>query len=315
MVLSDVADQIAAGKKIKRIPRTWNDETNNLSKKLLNLQRVLSREARYKAQLSEALEINKASDSAKDDFIRQLRATLAVPLKVILNGAKSAREEKFGKLDIRTYRICFDAIYDAGKQLESFTTQFLEIGVVDIAEIVEKCVIISKKFALEHGIKLESKIPDSLPALTGDKVRINQILLSTIYNSLLCLPCHQNSRTEVLLSLEQRQDSHYNNWVCIIVRDNGGNVDEDDRQNIWLEYLAGKYSGSFNTIDGVVDLYTIDHLLDLHKGVFEVQYVKNKGMTFKIWLPYLSKSDFDPMSISQPKKKLSSFQNVVEFPR
>lgn len=317
--LSKIADQIAAGQKLERIPRTLSEETNNLSRKLLKLQRVMHREGLYKKELSSALDIIDASDNARADFIRQMRSSLTLPLKAILNGAIAARDEKFGKLDIRTYKTCFDAIYDAGKQLESYTTQFLEINDVDISEVATKCVVILKRYALEQGIKLELNIQENLPSIIGDKVRLNQIILCTIYNSLLCLPSKGGYHTKVDISLEQRSDSPYLKWICIKVEDNGNEVDEEERLNIWLDYQTGKYENHINSIDGVVDVFTIDHLVDLHKGIFGIQYTKRVGATYTIWLPYLSRSEFDPISTHENNKKdtipYNSNKNVILFPK
>jgi len=322
--LSTAAGRFSEGEKIKRLPRSNSLEVMALSKKFLkairfmNHERIKARKAeKEKLKIEEKITIHKEHDKEKEEFLRDMYSELNTPLNAIINGADIARGKLLGD-DIESYTEYFDAMYDAGIQLKCFTTELLYPQLLNINDIIEKCVKIQRKFASEQKSQLDYKKCDKIPEIWVDKIRIKQIILSTLYHSLFYVPaskkCTISTKVEYLAGGEP---------ACLIIKveDNGWGYDEKMRSDDWDVRFGKEATSSFSRNPDMMKLSisTIRNMVKLHHGSFDMQAKSGSGSIFTIRIPYLSKEDLivHPDDYTKPSEKdtVQNQSNVVSFTR
>ncbi len=271
-----------------------------------------------KNRIEELMQIHKDSDKEKESFLRDMYHMLNTPLNAIINGADIARREMLGPLNLNTYKDYLDAMYDAGRQLKCFTTEFLYPEHLDIKDIIEKCSKIQKKYASDNGIELVCNIPDNIPKIFADKLRLRQVILSALYHSMYYVP--KGRKTEIMTKLESYADGNPA-LLTIIIQDNGWGYEEKIREKFWNEkfgHEAESYSRNPDMMK--LSLNTIKHFMRLHHGNFEIQAIPEKGSIFTITIPYLNKEELlihpndKPRESSTKPTKTNIDKNIIKFP-
>ncbi len=127
---------------------------------------------------------------------------------------------------------------------------------------------------------IDSKVPE---LLTGDPVRLNQILTNLISNS---LSYTDNGQINTKISLFQLNDR--NVTVEIIIEDNGRGIEKAKLEEMFRKFTrdpeADIYEG-FNTSG--LELAITKRLVDLQNGRIEASSELGKGTIFKVYLPYV----------------------------
>ncbi|MDA0967320.1 MAG: sensor histidine kinase [Proteobacteria bacterium] len=317
--LSNVANDIAFSSNMRnvKLPRSNSYEINSLLQSLLNVRKLVRKERRTSNENKEYLKIIKEYDKEKEEFLRDMYHMLNTPLNAVINGADIARTKMLGN-DIDNYTEYFEAMYDAGIQLKSFTTEFINPELIDIEEIISKCVKIQLKFASEKRSQLSYQTVGEIPEIWADKTRLKQIILSTLYHSLFYVP--SGKRCTITTSVECLSGGEP---ACLIIKieDNGWGYDEKMRADDWEIRFGKEETSSFSRNPDMMKLSisTIRHMVKLHHGSFDMQAKSGSGSVFTIRLPYLPKEDLiiHPDDYAKPaiKKTIKRESNVVLFPR
>jgi len=146
---------------------------------------------------------------------------------------------------------------------------------------------------------IDTKVPD---LLTGDPVRLNQILTNLISNS---LSYTDNGTINTKVSLFQLNDR--NVTLEIIIEDNGRGIEKAKLEEMFRKFTrdpeADIYEG-FNTSG--LELAITKRLVDLQNGRIEASSELGKGTIFKVYLPYVI-----PSTTAKPAQK--SNKNLVPY--
>ncbi len=287
--LSSVVDKIASGESIDKIDGYSSYETNNLVQQLLKINSLIKTDKENKGKLEEAIKIIRDADLEKDKFLKEMYKVLHTPLLVIKNGTDFISNVPKNKLTAEIYQEYFKMMSEAINQLLTYTTDVIYPVETDIAEIIEKSVIIQKKLASDNNLELIVNVQENIPLILADKLRLRQVLLSIIHESIAFTPPNDGK-----IEVSSRVEYLSNNipaFVIITVKDNGMGLDENERK----EFIAmtRKYRPEFNHAQdaSTVNLNIVRHLVKLHHGSFEIITNKGIGTMFKVKLPYLKKDD------------------------
>jgi signal transduction histidine kinase len=329
--LSQAADDIVNRKTFRRIPRSTTHEINNLASKLLKLRRLIHKQDIIQQKL-EMNRINSESDKEREAFMRDMYQRLKEPLKVLRRSIFIAHNQQLGPLSIEKYGIYFEAMHDACNQLESFTTELLYPTQVNVKETILQCVAIHRKYATRSNIAINTNIADNLPDIWADQLRLKQIILGAIYNSLLYVP----ENADKALSIDAAVIFDKQNIpisIDITLEDNGFGLSEEDREQYWEEFFNNENIVSQHTDIMNQSLSVIRHLVTLHHGSFSLTNQLGIGSKFSISLPYLNKNDLethpDIRHLETQQKELEERQvtfhrnvretlshtNIIEFPK
>lgn len=145
---------------------------------------------------------------------------------------------------------------------------------VSIADLIERCTILSQhKLQLQH-IGLESRIEPDIPPVEGDFNQLQQCVINLIFNVIDAMP------EGGTLTLVGRYE-HASARVIISVKDTGSGISEADLPHIFEPFFTTKKEGY-----GVgLGLSTVYGIIERHKGTVSVESRPGRGSTFKLELP------------------------------
>lgn len=134
---------------------------------------------------------------------------LRTPLSAIIGFSEMIAKEELGPISQPKYRDFADDILHSGRHLLAIISEILDVAklqsgtmeirlrVIHPRNIVEGAVRIVRKQAQEAGVTLGIVMPDDLPLVTGDHVRLRQVLLNLLSNAIKFTPHGGSVRLEV----------------------------------------------------------------------------------------------------------------------
>jgi PAS domain S-box-containing protein len=148
-------------------------------------------------------------------------------------------------------------------------------GDIQIAELIERCVLLSRhKLELQH-IELQMTIEPDLPGIKGDFNQLQQCLINLIFNAIDAMDA--NGTLEIGAHVQPDQ-----NRVTIYVSDTGPGISEQDLPHIFEPFYTTKKEGY-----GVgLGLSTVFGIIKRHNGTVEAINRADRGATFKLHLPF-----------------------------
>ncbi len=140
-----------------------------------------------------------------------------------------------------------------------------------LCEVVEDVTPV----AVNRGHALVVELPDSLPEVMADKVRVKQILLNLLNNALKFTP----EGGKIVLRAAVKDSS-----LVIEVEDNGPGIDEQDQRHIFEPYQH--IENGVERMGGLgLGLALSKMLVELHGGEIWVKSEAGKGSKFGFSLP------------------------------
>ncbi|MGM0454249.1 MAG: response regulator [Thermodesulfobacteriota bacterium] len=186
----------------------------------------------------------------------------------------SATKEQFGRyLEIvesetdRCSRIVSNLLTFSRKSPAQFSP-------VVVADLIQRCVLLSQHKLQLSNIELHHRVSDGLPAVYGDINQLQQCLINLIFNAIDAMP--EGGR----LDIEAFHDTAAAQ-VVITVADTGTGIAEADRPHIFEPFYTTKREGY-----GVgLGLSTVYGIAVHHNGTVDVDSAPGKGTTFSLRLP------------------------------
>jgi PAS domain S-box-containing protein len=233
-----------------------------------------------------AREAAEALTRAKDEFLALVSHELRSPLNAMLGYAVLLRH---GGLDTKEVRHAAEVIERSGKAQAQLIDDLLdtariisgklrlELGPVNLVSVIEQAAQTIHPAADAKEISLETNLPSEIGQITGDPVRLQQVVWNLLSNAVKFTP--QGGRVEARL---ERIDPH----ICIIVSDTGKGISPD-----FLPYVFDRFrqsdASSVRRHGGLgLGLSLVKYLVELHGGTIEAASAgEGQGATFKVTLP------------------------------
>jgi PAS domain S-box-containing protein len=151
----------------------------------------------------------------------------------------------------------------------------LKIEPLDALQLLREVVEYVSPVALSRGQSLIMELPDSLPLVGADQVRLRQIVLNLLNNALNYTP--EGGR--ITLRAGQKDAN-----LVVEVEDNGPGIAEEEQQHMFEPYHRMEVAGE--RLSGLgLGLALCKMLVDLHGGQIWVKSRVGKGSTFSFSLP------------------------------
>jgi hypothetical protein len=239
------------------------------------------------AELRAANERLKELDRLKDDFVSTVSHELRTPLTSIRSFSEILREDpkvdlakrrKF--LDIitrETERLTrlIDEILDLSK-LESGTTEWHE-SPIDLKEVIENTMTAASQLFREKDVRLEARLPQSVPRLVADLDRVTQVIFNLLSNAVkFCEP--GKGRVEVALVED-------NGFLRVDVSDNGPGISAKDQKVIFDKFRQAGDALTDKPRGTGLGLHISLHILEHCGGRIWVTSEPGKATTFSFTLP------------------------------
>jgi two-component system NtrC family sensor kinase len=148
----------------------------------------------------------------------------------------------------------------------------------DMNEIVTMVLQLVHHLAQTGNVKVRMELWDDIPSIRADRNQMQQVILNLVHNAIQAMP--EGGELVVRTLLEIRQQDQ---WLGIMVKDNGKGIAEDNLEKIFEPFFTTKPSGEGTGL-GLSVSYSI---VSEHGGYIEVDSVEGEGSEFIIWLPTL----------------------------
>jgi two-component system sensor kinase FixL len=218
----------------------------------------------------------------------ELAASLAhelnQPLTAILSNAQAALRFLSGKpADIEEVReILQDIVTDnsrAGEVIRRMRSlvkkEAIEFASVDMASLVRDVAALVHSDAILLNVKLVVEAADGLPAVQGDKVQLQQVVLNLLLNAFDAMKEGGSAERQVKLSVEHNDTG----LIQTAVRDRGPGLSSDKLDKIFQPFYTTKGEGLG------MGLSICRSIIEAHGGRLWAENNPDHGATFYFTLP------------------------------
>ncbi|MBO9706672.1 MAG: PAS domain-containing protein [Caulobacter sp.] len=145
---------------------------------------------------------------------------------------------------------------------------------LDVRATIEEAVMIVRHEIEAKGITLMMALQHDLPAIHGDRIQLQQVVVNLLVNSLQAIDLHGSERREIHLSASPAPTG-----VAIVIHDSG--------PGIAAEHLASVFDSFFTTKDsGIgIGLAICQSIINEHSGTISAANHAAGGAMFTIFLP------------------------------
>jgi signal transduction histidine kinase len=252
------------------------------------LVRSVQREIQQRERLQEIAEELRRSDEAKTEFISIVSHQLRTPLNAIKGYLSLFLEGVYGKLDAEK-RQPMDRLYRSSERLIHLVNDLLgisriqmgkielEMGEVDLCEIVKSVVEEFGMVAEEKGIGLHASCPTGgVPVVAGDKQKLRDSVLNLVDNAI-----RYTDKGSVEASVRREV-----NDLVVRVEDTGPGLDADEARTLFESFHRGQVGRKHWAEGSGLGLYIAKEFITLHGGAIWAESPgKGLGSTFFIRIP------------------------------
>lgn len=245
--------------------------------------------------------------NTRRDFLNRMNHELRTPI----NGVLGLTHILLSNPHNEKNREYLQSIKTSGEHLLTLINNILDASDVETGrlsleeinfnprELIRSVQQVMSSKAREKNLELKVNLKKLPKYVTGDAIRLNQILLNLISNAIKFTGRgHIAIKSEVIKSKENMV------WLKFVVADTGSGIPEDR-----LKTIFDNFSGAANHPDGAgFGLHVVKRLTEFQGGSVAVKSNSGKGSIFTVVLPYkISKQ----MPVAETtSKELKPFQNV-----
>lgn len=236
-----------------------------------------------------------AANSAKSMFLANMSHELRTPLNAIIGFSETMLTQIFGPIGSEKYRDHVKAIHQSGHHLLDLVNDILDMAKIEskefkltletfnLSEIVGGSFQIVQPIADRNHVELVKQLPDALPAVTGDKRALSQILLNLISNAVKFSP----EGGPVVVSATASSDD-----LTLCVQDNGIGIAAHEIGNLTKPFNQGSRKRAYTTGEGTgLGLSIVASLVRLHHGELNIQSELGNGTRVSVFLPGVLRND------------------------
>jgi PAS domain S-box-containing protein len=168
-----------------------------------------------------------------------------------------------------------------------FSKEEFTIELLDLNEVTKEVIALTVRDLERNRVVLESDLAQDLPAITGDRIQLQQVILNLLRNaSDAMLDVHERPR-QLLITTEQKDDDH----VRVSVRDAGMGFDPVSMNKLFDAFYTTK-------IDGMgIGLSVSRSIIERHRGHLWAEPNDGPGATFSFSIP----SDLESVTDAAPR--------------
>ena len=240
----------------------------------------IEKEKAEQAMLEAKLEAERAN-RAKSEFLARMSHELKTPLHAVLGFAELIKLRAGPNYDPQ-----IDKILQAGQHLLRLINESLDIlrverneieldiGAVDVAEVISDCVAMLAPGAEKRQVTLRVAADDLW--IESDQQRLRQVVLNLVSNAIK----YNREQGEVLISARVIDEAA----VEIVVEDNGIGMSEDERRQLFRPFTRfGERQGA---VEGHgMGLSITRQIVDAMGGQIRVSSEPGKGTRVSVTLP------------------------------
>jgi len=271
-VYTDITERQQATEKLKKSHEELERRVTERTKSLLN--------AKHEAE---------KANQAKSYFLANISHELRTPLNAIIGFSSMMKDRVFGPLGNETYNEYVSFINKSGNDLLSVVSDILDISRVEagmleldeekfnVLKVVEETMTMVSERARKSTLKIIKNLPENLPELRADRVRLKQILLNLIDNAIKFTPA--NGSIEIDINLTPKGD------MVFKINDTGIGLKQSDITHV-LEPFMQVENVLQRSHKGVgLGLPLCKNLIEMHGGQLEIISEPDQGTSVVVLFP------------------------------
>ena len=148
---------------------------------------------------------------------------------------------------------------------------------VDLNEVIREVINLMRSDLINRNVTVDTDLAQNLPAITGDRVQLQQVLLNLTLNGCEAMADHNSSERRLLIASQWE-----NGAVRVSVADCGSGIPEGKVQQVFERFFTTKKEGMG------LGLSVCRTIIDAHRGKIWATNNAGCGATFHLSLPIVS---------------------------
>ncbi|MGZ8552607.1 MAG: response regulator [Chitinophagaceae bacterium] len=262
----------------------------------------------------------KASTAAKikENFLANMSHEIRTPLNAILGFTNILNKTNLDEQQQKHVQI----IHSSGNNLLSIVNDILDLSKIEagmmrieetpfrVGDIIATVEEMLSPKAMEKNIKLIVKVDEDVPqTLCGDAVRLTQILINLVSNS---IKFTQEGGVYVKVTPFKSEGEIIR--LEFLVRDTGIGIPKDKQKFIFERFEQAEAETTRRFGGTGLGLSIVKHLIDLQKGKISLNSQEGAGTIFLVELPYKMTNEEAPSAnIKNNKQNIQLMNNNLNI--
>ena len=233
----------------------------------------------------------KEVDQLKSQFLANMSHELRTPLNSIIGFSRVILKGIDGPVtDMQNQDLT--AIYNSGQHLLSLINDILDLARIEagkmelnfeevhLSEMIHSVFSTAKGLVKEKTIQLVEKVPEGMPTVRGDTMRVRQVLLNLISNA-------SKFTDEGSITVETQVQKGPNDKLEALIKvvDTGPGITPEGQEKLFKAFSQVDGSATRKSGGSGLGLSICANLVQLHNGKIGVYSDEGKGSTFWFTLP------------------------------
>ncbi len=252
------------------------------------ISRDVTERRRAQEELLRAKEAAEAGNRAKSNFLANMSHELRTPLNAIIGFTELIEHGVKRTGWVPSYAEYLTDVSESGRHLLELINTILDLskiesgslelnrGPVDLKDLVETSLALVSVMAQTGGVTLSAEFPDKCPEITGDFLKLKQVMLNILSNAIKFTSVGGTVTTRI---------SFTNAEAVIEVTDTGCGISETDLERVLLPFVQAENSLARRFPGSGLGLSIARELCGLHHGRLAISSVEDEGTTVRIYLP------------------------------
>ncbi|MGQ9683043.1 MAG: ATP-binding protein [Anaerolineae bacterium] len=266
------------------------ERRGELAKTLKALDEAYYRLERFSAQLAQAREAAEEARRAKQQFVATVSHELRTPLNIIIGFAEliTLSPESYGVRGVpRKFLGDVNRIYRSAQHLKGLIDDVLDLSQIDarqmailaepgpLREVIVEAADMIWSLAAQKRLELRVEVPDDLPVLSFDRLRLRQVMLNLLSNAVRFTDAGSITVSACLDGSEVR----------VTVADTGHGIAPDDLGRVFDEFRQLDHALNRRHEGTGLGLALSRRFIELHGGRMWVESEIGRGSRFHLTLP------------------------------